>query len=150
MPMLMVITPLISRGSGAVALTCLVLGVVLMAAGSILGIALSTRQNKLARAKGDLDAAQQQFHDTRTRLESMQAGGLESVNGADLAGAGSQLHRAATEAETSVGAAKSALEQVGGIVGALPENLRFSGLLLLVGTVLVSVATIQFGGTSLF
>jgi hypothetical protein len=46
--------------------------------------------------------------------------------------------------------AKSALEQIGGIVGSLPEHLRFAGLLVLVGTVLVSVATIQFGGTSLF
>jgi hypothetical protein len=32
----------------------------------------------------------------------------------------------------------------------LPENLRFAGVLVLVGTVLIGVATIQFGGTSLF
>jgi hypothetical protein len=39
---------------------------------------------------------------------------------------------------------------VQGIVAALPENLRFAGLLVLVGTVLMGVATIQFGGVSPF
>jgi len=50
----------------------------------------------------------------------------------------------------SADAAKSALEQVQGIVGALPENLRFAGLLVLIGTLLISVATVQFGHISLF
>lgn len=149
MSIVMVIDPT-STASQAVALTCMVLGVLLIVAGSALGIAVSTRQTKLAQAKGDLDAAQQRFQATRQQLEGMQAGGLESVGGGELEGASSQLHQAAVDAESTAGAAKSALEQVGGIVGALPENLRFSAVLLLVGTVLVSVATIQFGGTSLF
>lgn len=144
-----VIAPLISRGSGGVALTCLVLGVVLIVSGTAHGIAVSSRESRLAQVKGELDAAQQRFQDTRLQLESMQAGGLESVGGG-LAGASSQLHRVAADAESTAGAAKSAVEQIGGLVGSLPENLRFSGVLLVVGTVLVSVATIQFGGTSLF
>ena len=45
---------------------------------------------------------------------------------------------------------KSALDEVSGIVAALPENLRFAGLLILVGAALMSVATVQFGGHSIF
>ncbi|HET9287130.1 MAG TPA: hypothetical protein VFO26_06185 [Gaiella sp.] len=60
----------------------------------------------------------------------------------------------ATEAVAAAGAsteaASSALEQVQGIVAALPENLRFAGLLILVGAVLMGVATVQFGDVSLF
>ena len=57
---------------------------------------------------------------------------------------------AAASAQTTAAEAKNTLEEIGGIVGALPENLRFAGLLILVGTVLMSVATVQFGGHSLF
>lgn len=56
----------------------------------------------------------------------------------------------AQEASASAAAAKSAIEQVQGIVGSLPVNVRFAGLLVLVGAVLMSVATIEFGGVSLF
>jgi hypothetical protein len=80
--------------------------------------------------------------------ESFAAGGREVAG--DLEGAGRELREAAADADTSAGAAKSALDQMSGIVGALPENLRFAGMLALVGTVLVSVATVQFGGTFLF
>lgn len=149
MPIVMMTAPT-SGVSEAVALTCMVLGVLLIIGGSVLGLAVSTHQSKLVQAKGDLDAAQQRFQDTRQQLESMHTGDLESVGGGELAGAKGRLHQATVDAESTTGAAKSALEQVSGIVGALPENLRFPGVLLLVGTVLVSVATIQFGGTSLF
>ncbi len=57
---------------------------------------------------------------------------------------------AAEAAQESVQAAKTAFEQVGDIVSALPENLRFAGVLVLVGAVLIGVATIQFGGVSIF
>jgi hypothetical protein len=149
MPRVMMAAPLLATGSGAVALVCLALGFALIVSGTAHGIAVSRRESKVAQVTGELEAAQRRFHDTRDRLESMQVGGLEAA-GADLAGASSQLHRAAVEAESTADAAKTAVEQISGVVGALPENLRFSGLLLLVGTVLVSVATIQFGGTSLF
>jgi hypothetical protein len=46
--------------------------------------------------------------------------------------------------------AKSAIEQLSSIVGSLPENLRFSGLLILIGALLMSVATVQFGGHTIF
>jgi hypothetical protein len=127
MPRVMMAAPLLATGSGAVALVCLALGFALIVSGTAHGIAVSRRESKVAQVTGELEAAQRRFHDTRDRLESMQVGGLEAA-----------------------GAAKTAVEQISGVVGALPENLRFSGLLLLVGTVLVSVATIQFGGTSLF
>jgi hypothetical protein len=42
------------------------------------------------------------------------------------------------------------LSKCKGSLPPLPENLRFSGMLVLVGAVLISIATIQFGGVSLF
>lgn len=145
-----VTAPLISQGSGAVAVVCLVVGMALIVGGAAHGIVLSSRQSRLAQVKVELEEAQRRFQDTRRRLEGLSGVVPESGGGGVLEGAGTELRAAAADAESTAGAAKSAVEQLGGAVGSLPEYLRFSGLLLLVGTVLVSVATIQFGGTSLF
>jgi hypothetical protein len=45
---------------------------------------------------------------------------------------------------------KSKLGEIGSLLGSLPEHLRFAGLLILVGALLMSVATVQFGGQSIF
>jgi len=45
---------------------------------------------------------------------------------------------------------KSTLGEISSLVGSLPEHLRFAGLSVLVGAVLMSVATVQFGGHSIF
>lgn len=57
---------------------------------------------------------------------------------------------AVSDAKEKGAEAQSVLQEIGSIVSALPENLRFAGLLVLVGTVLMSVATTQFGGHALF
>ena len=57
---------------------------------------------------------------------------------------------AAAAAASTAEAAKGTLEQLQGVIAALPEATRFPALLILVGTALMSVATVQFGGHSLF
>jgi hypothetical protein len=116
-----------------VAWVCLGLGVVLVVLGTALGLILSLRRGPGAKQK--IDEAKQRVAEASDKLQSVSSG-------AEAA--------AATDAKASTDAAESALEQVEGIVGALPENLRFSGMLVLVGVVLISVATVQFGGVSLF
>ena len=98
------------------------------------------------KAKHTLEEASRRIDETKEHIDRTTAameGGLESAGATEAMSAGQA-------AGTSADAAKSALEQVEGIIGALPENLRFAGVLVLVGTVLIGVATIQFGGTSLF
>jgi hypothetical protein len=45
---------------------------------------------------------------------------------------------------------KTAVEQISSAIASLPEYQRFPGLLVLLGAALMGVATVQFGGTSLF
>ena len=156
-------------GAELVAWVCLVIGFVLIIAGSAFGIMVSRgdlggtartaeearRQlreagDALTAATSRLDAANKRLGVAReAELSGVRAEVSESI-GVDLTEATSDVATSATEAASSAEAAASALEQVAGIVGSLPERVRFAGLLVLVGTVLVSVATIQFGGTSLF
>ena len=127
---------LVSRSAEIVAWTCFVVGIVLLFAGVLIGLALTFRkttkevQAKLKVLRGKVD----DLKDT-------------AINGSLKASADEQ---AASAAETKAAEVKSTLDEVSGIVGALPENLRFAGLLVLVGTALMSVATVQFGGHSLF
>jgi hypothetical protein len=122
-------------GSSAVAWICLIVGVLLIGVGAFVGLLLLWRRAPAEEQK-KLDEARQNVEFTRSQLTNAGGGALESVT--------------AGNAAASAQAAKSALDQVQGIVSSLPENLRFAGLLVLVGTVLISVATIQFGGVSLF
>lgn len=57
---------------------------------------------------------------------------------------------AADKTQAQAAATKSTLDEIGSILGSLPENLRFAGLLVLVGIALMSIAMVQFGGTSIF
>jgi hypothetical protein len=126
----------VSRSAEIVAWTCFVVGIVLLLAGVVIGFALSfgkaTKdvQEKVMRLRGQVDDLE----------ETAVTGSLRAT--AD--------EEAASTAETKAAEVKSTLDEISGIVGALPENLRFAGLLILVGTVLMSVATVQFGGHSLF
>jgi len=122
-----------------------VVGLLLLGAGVWMGFKTSlteapeTAKHKLEEASRRIDETKEHIDRTTAAME----GGLESAGATEAMSAGQA-------AGTSADAAKSALEQVEGIIGALPENLRFAGVLVLVGTVLIGVATIQFGGTSLF
>jgi hypothetical protein len=129
----------------AVGWICLVIGILVLGAGVFTGLKTSLTEAP-EKAKDKLDEASQKIDEAKEHIDRTTAameGGLEAAGATEARSAGQA-------AGTSADAAKSALEQVEGIVGALPENLRFAGVLVLVGTALIGVATIQFGGTSLF
>ena len=125
-----------SRSAEIVAWTCFVVGIALLLVGLLIGLALTFRKTtkqveyKMRQVRAKVDEL----------TETAVSGSLHSH--AD--------HEAAATAEAAGADVKSTLDEVSGIVAALPENLRFAGLLILVGTALMSVATVQFGGHSLF
>ena len=125
-----------SSSAEIVAWVCFVVGITLLAAGVLIGLALTFRkatkqvEHKMRQVRAKVDEL----------TETAVSGSLHSH--AD--------HEAAATAEAKSAEVKSAIDEVGGIVAALPENMRFAGLLILVGTALMSVATVQFGGQSLF
>lgn len=122
-----------------VAWICFAAGLALVGLGVYLG--LTTKAVAKKEAEGKIEAAQD-------AVDQLAAQGQAQV------GAEAQLGptAAATKAEieTTKDEAKSKLGDLGTIIGSLPEHLRFAGLLVLIGAVLVSVATVQFGGTALF
>ncbi len=125
-----------SRSAEIVAWSCFFVGVVLLFAGVVIGLFL-TFWRKTQEVKQKVEEAKSKVEELK---QTAMSGSMKAT--AD--------ESAAASAQTTAAEAKSTLEEIGGIVGALPENLRFAGLLILVGTVLMSVATVQFGGHSLF
>jgi 3-hydroxyacyl-CoA dehydrogenase len=130
-----------STNADIVAWICFVVGIAMLGAGVVLGLVLGFRKTaKSVTAKdatAKLEEAKQHVADLKDT----------AVTSATQANPNEAAARAATN---SADAAESALGDIGSIVGALPENLRFAGLLVLVGTALMSVATVEFGGHSLF
>jgi hypothetical protein len=122
-----------------VAWICLIVGIIVLLAGVAIGLVTSFRTAPKAEEK-KITEARQKIEEAQAQMQYAAQPALEA------GGAAASAEAATASAE----AAKSALEQVQGIVASLPENLRFSGMLVLVGAVLMSVATIQFGGVSLF
>jgi len=134
----------------AVAWICFAVGIALLLTGSALGLWLSLRHapTRAKEARAALEEASRKLEQAKAHVQT-----ASEATGSNLELAGAETASAKTAADAaqeSTEAAKTAIEQVQGIVGALPENLRFAGLLVLVGTVLMGVATVQFGGTSLF
>lgn len=121
------------------------IGILVLGAGVFTGLRTSLSEAP-GKAKDKLDEASQKIAEAKEHIDRT----TEAMEGGMAAAVSAEARSAGEAAGTSADAAKSAIEQVEGIVGALPENLRFAGVLVLVGTVLIGVATIQFGGTSLF
>ena len=124
---------------------CFVVGLVVLGAGVYLGVTTKT-PTTTDHAKSKLKAADEKLEEAKQHLDNTRA--VMAVT-AD-AGDSEKVAGAAGAAGASADAAKSALEEVQGIISSLPETLRFAGLLVLIGTVLMGVATVQFGGVSLF
>ena len=136
----------ISQADG-VAWACFGVGLLVLLAGVIVGLRTSL-VHAPADASTKLDEVKTKLEETKGHIENATSavGSSTLESGAAAAEATASAQAAGASAE----AAKSALEQLQGIVGSLPENLRFAGLLVLIGTALMSVATIQFGGVPLF
>lgn len=116
---------------------CFIVGLSLIGVGTFVG--LSTKPMQTSDAVKKKAAAAAKHLEVATKHASLAA-----------TSTGSDATDAATAASTETEKAKSLLADIGGIIGSLPEHLRFAGMLVLVGALLVSVATVQFGGTSLF
>jgi type II secretory pathway component PulM len=121
-----------------IAWICFGLGAIVLLVGLYIGLVTAPAKAQES-SKEKLDEAKASIAETTATLEAATAGGAETA-----------VPGAAESAKETAQAAKSALEQVGGVVGSLPEHQRFPGMLVLIGAVLMSVGTIQFGGTSIF
>ena len=134
-----------------VAWACFGIGVLTFAAGVGIGLwtLLKGAPAAAEQAKTKLEEARKHIEDARSHI-AVTSSVAASSNLESVAQSAAQASVAADAAGDSNEAAKSALEQVQGILSALPENQRFAALLILVGTVLIGVATVQFNGVSLF
>jgi hypothetical protein len=108
----------VSRSAEIVAWSCFFVGVVLLFAGVVIGLYL-TFWRKTQEVK-------QKVEEAKSKVEELKQTAMSGSMKATDEGAAASAQRTAAEA-------KSTLEEIGGIVGALPENLRFAGLLILVG-----------------
>ena len=125
-----------SRSAEIVAWVCFVVGIGVLFSGIAIGLFLTFRKTtrdvrkKVAEGKDKVDDL------TTAMTSTMRAGPGQET--------------AAAAAASQANEVKGKFEEIGELVGSLPENLRFAGLLVLVGTVLMGVATVQFGGQQLF
>jgi hypothetical protein len=135
----------------AVGWACFVVGISVLLTGVAVGLSTSLKRapKKAEEAKAKLEQARAKIQEARGHIQRTTTAVAESGRESPTVGA-AEANAAAEAAGESTAAAQTALEQVQGIVASLPENLRFAGLLVLVGTVLMGVATVQFGGVSLF
>jgi 4-amino-4-deoxy-L-arabinose transferase-like glycosyltransferase len=124
-----------------VAWACFVLGALILLAGVVIGLVLGFASEATGLTA---QAATAKVKSALTSVSALQATAVSAAKNS------SADPGAEKEAGTTGAAAQSLLKEVEGIIGALPERLRFSGLLVLVGVVLMSVATVQFGGHSIF
>lgn len=126
----------LTGGAFNVAVACFVMGILLVLSGLIVGVYLS-----LKRVSGEVKKKLEDATNSVDELRNMAVGSALNA----------QADQAVAE---SVGSkadeVKGTLGDIGSIIGSLPEQLRFAGLLILIGAVLMSVGAVQFGGTSLF
>lgn len=125
------------------AYVCLFAGLVAFA----LGLTVGAVQTFTLRAKGTTDQAKAKVEDAQTKLSAID----DHVDVAVAANAGSsEATTAGDNAKDAASEAQSALAEASAIIAALPEKSRFAGLLVLVGTILIGVAAVQFNGVQLF
>jgi hypothetical protein len=122
-----------------VAWICFVSGLVLLVSGVVIGLFLT-----FTKTKRSAEDVKKKVEDAKEKIDALQ----ESAVSGSLRAEADQ--GTANQATAQAAVAKSALDEISGIISSLPENLRFAGLLALVGVALMSVATVQFGGHSIF
>jgi hypothetical protein len=130
----------LSSNAEAIAWICFILGALVLVVGLYIGIISAPKKAEEENQK-KLDEAKKTAAETTSQLKTLTTpGALES---GDAAGVAADATEKAEKTE-------SLLDGIGSLVGSLPEHQRFPGMLVLVGAVLMSVGTIQFGGTSIF
>jgi hypothetical protein len=129
----------LSGSALAIGWFCFVVGLIVTFVGIAIGIYLS-----LSKSAKDAEDVKKKVDEAKNQVDALQASAVSSALTA------APNREAADEAQTQAATAKSTLDEISSIIGSLPENLRFAGLLVLVGVALMSVATVQFGGQSIF
>jgi hypothetical protein len=119
-----------------VASICFGIGALLVLAGTVIGLVLSF--------KGANKPSKEKVEDAITKTHQLKTTAKEAAESQNAEPA------VAKSADDAGGAIEGVLKEVAGTIGALPEQLRFSGLVVLVGLLLMSVAVVQFGGHSIF
>ncbi len=129
-----------------VAWICFGIGAVFVLVGAGIGVRLSwliSSQPSPVTAKG----VGAKVEEAKENVEQLKT---SAVNAA-AADPNSDAASKATSAAQQEGAkASGVLNEVAGIISALPERLRYAGFLVLIGALLMSVATVQFGGHPIF
>jgi hypothetical protein len=132
---------MLSNSAQVVAWLCFGLGVLLLLAGAVIGLVLSFGKAPKGVTAKDATA---KVEDAAAKVQTLKTTAVAGANNP------TSDSTAAAAASTQADEVQSVLEEIGGIVSSLPESLRFAGLLVLIGTVLMGVATVQFGGHSIF
>lgn len=131
----------LTGNASVVGWVCLVLGVLLVVAGAGIGLYLNMSEPGRGGAGGS----------AKDKISSALSKTVELKTEAKTAAASTTPEpEKAAAADTAASGIESVLKELDGMVGALPERLRFSGLLVLLGALLISVATVQFGGHAVF
>lgn len=119
---------------------CFVIGAILLLAGAALGVYLGAKEPD-AKTKEDIKKKADQ---AKTQIEQLTQQAVKAAN------TDAKDTAAATESKEKGDAAASTVKDLEGLLKALPERLRFAGFLIIFGALLMSVATVQFGGHSIF
>jgi uncharacterized protein HemX len=147
-PVAEVVIGTLSTSAKAVSWTCFGLGIALVVAGVVYGfVVIFWKQPQKAKQK-----AEQNANEAKATIDALANKGLVAAKtkGVSVDAVG-DIQQTRDEAKAKVDEAKdTVLGDIGSIIGSLPEALRFPGLMILVGTVLMSVAAVQFGGHSIF
>lgn len=130
-----------STSAQIIAWACFGLGVLILLTGVRIGLGLSFAKTKKGFSAKDAKA---KVEDASAKVQALKTQAMTAALSP------TSDSSAADAASSGANAVKGTLEDISSILSALPENLRFAGLLILIGTVLMSVATVQFGGHSLF
>jgi hypothetical protein len=119
---------------------CFWAGVAMLVIGVAVGVIISFQEPP----KAVTSVAKAKLKKATGKINSLQSLAVAEANSDEAKPA------SATTAAVTATEAKDLLSDIEGLLAALPERLRFAGLLVLIGGALMSVALVQFGGHSIF
>jgi hypothetical protein len=127
--------------ANTVGVACLVVGIALVVAGAVIGLVLNVKNGG---SDGTAAVAKSKVENAITKASALKETAKQAAVSTNPE---PQTEKSADQAGGEI---DGVLKEVAGMIGALPEGLRFSGLLVIFGALLMSVATVQFGGHSIF
>jgi hypothetical protein len=128
----------LSTNAETVATVCFFIGAAMVVVGALVGLVMSWKELTTG------GSAKQKVNGALKTVEALKDTATKAAESTTAEPA------TAHSAEGKGAAAESALKEIEGIIGSLPERLRFGAMGVLIGALLMSVATVQFGGHSIF